>query len=468
MYIWLKQILKFQLYKKRFVKDPNDFPTNKIQMNKEILRLAIPNIISNITIPLLGLVDTYVAGHLDKTEYIGAIGLATTIFTVIYMAFSFLRMGTSGFTAQAYGADNKKEQADILIRACSVAIAAGLIMIVLQSFIAQIGFRVLNGTAEVKYYGHEYFQVYIWAAPAILIQTTLNGWFVGMQNSKYPMITAIFINIINIVLTIIFVMGYGMQIKGIAYATTTAQYAGLAISLALWCRKYSWVSGYFSLDVLKKLKGYIRFFQVNKDIFIRTMLLVSVTSFFTSTSASISDNVLAANIILMQFFYLFSYIMDGFAYAAEALTGKYVGAANMKELRKLVKYLFFWGGNFAILFTIVYLLWNTEIASFLTNKKEVIPYLLEYKKWILLIPIAGFAAFLWDGIYIGATASKQMRNSMLLATAVFFSIFYTFFENNNNNILWISFIIFLFARGLIQTIIGRKILKAGKIELLTN
>lgn len=438
-----------------------------IEMNKQILRLAIPNVVSNITVPLLGMVDTFVAGHLAKTEYISAIALATTLFTVIYMAFSFLRMGTSGFTAQAFGAKDKHEQANILLRACSVSLFASLLLIVLQSIITDIGFNQLNASTSAKYYGKEYFHIYIWAAPAILLQNTLNGWFVGMQNSRFPMIIAIVINIINILLTIVFVMGFGMQIKGVAYATTIAQYAGLGIAIILWYSKYRWVQGYFRQDALRNFRAYIRFFQVNKDIFIRTMLLVSVTTFFTSTSASMGDNILASNVILMQFFYLFSYIMDGFAFAAEALTGKYIGAENMPQFRKLVKYLFGWGGCFTILFTIVYLLWSAEIASFLTDKKEVIPYLQEYRKWILLIPIAGFAAFLWDGIYIGATASKQMRNSMLLSTIIFFCTFYTFFDNDNN-ILWISFIIFLFARSFIQSIIGRRILIADKIQFLIN
>lgn len=427
-------------------------------MNKDILRLALPNIISNITVPLLGMVDMFIVGHLEYSEYIGAIALSNIIFNVVYMSFSFLRMGTSGFTAQAYGAENKQEQANILLRASSVALSAGFLMILFQYAISYVGFHLLDAEPIVKTFSKEYFHIYIWAAPAILGLSTLNGWFVGMQNAKTPMYTAIAINIINIVLAFTFVYGFEMQIKGIAIATTIAQYSGLIISVVIWRQKYGWIKSYFDFAKLKILKDYIPFFKVNFDIFIRTMALVSVTTFFMSISAKMGSDVLAVNALLMQLFYLFSYIMDGFAYAAEALAGKFIGAKASRQLKLLIKYLFIWGVILATAFTLTYATFTNEILNLLTDKMEIIEISQKYQSWALLMPIAGFSAFLWDGIFIGATASRQMRNSMLIAVAVFFCIYYGFNSNYDNNILWLAFIVYLTIRGIVQAFMARSVL----------
>lgn len=431
-------------------------------MNKSILRLALPNIISNITVPLLGMVDMFIVGHLEYSEYIGAIALSNVIFNVVYMAFSFLRMGTSGFTAQAYGANNKQEQANILLRACSVALSAGVLMVILQYAISGIGFHLLDAEPLVKTFAKEYFHIYIWAAPAILGLSTLNGWFVGMQNAKIPMYTAIGINIINIGLAFLFVYGFNLQIKGIALATTIAQYSGLFISIIIWHYKYGWIKAYFDFARLKVLKDYIPFFKVNLDIFIRTMALVSVTTFFMSMSVKMGTDVLAVNALLMQLFYLFSYIMDGFAYAAEALAGKFIGAQAQLQLKQLIKYLFAWGAALATAFTATYALFTDEILNLLTDKIEIVAISQQFQFWALLMPIAGFAAFLWDGIFIGATASRQMRNSMLIAVLIFFGIYYGFNSNYDNNILWLAFIVYLAIRGIVQAIMAPSILFRNK------
>lgn len=431
-------------------------------MNRDILRLAVPNIISNITVPLLGMVAMFIVGHLEHSEYIGAIALSNMIFNVVYMAFSFLRMGTSGFTAQAYGADNKQEQANILLRAILVALVAGISMVALQFVISAVGFYLLDAGSTVKSFAKEYFHIYIWAAPAILGLSTLNGWFVGMQNAKTPMYTAIAINIINIILAFTFVYGFGMQIKGIALATTIAQYSGLLLSLIIWNYKYGWIKPYFNFAKLKVLKDYVPFFKVNADIFIRTMALVSVTTFFMSISAKMGDDILAVNALLMQLFYLFSYIMDGFAYAAEALAGKFIGAKAIDMLKQLIKRLFVWGLGLSILFTAAYALFTDTILNLLTDKPDIIAISQDFQFWALLMPIAGFSAFLWDGIFIGATASKQMRNSMLIAVIIFFSVYYGFNSNYDNNILWLAFIVYLTIRGIVQAFMAPSVLFRNK------
>ena len=431
-------------------------------MNKSILRLAIPNIISNITVPLLGMVDMFIVGHLDSEDYIGAIALSTMLFNFIYWSFSFLRMGTSGFTAQAFGAENRNEQTNILFHSLTVAMMGGIFVILLQYFIAHVGFYLLNAEPIVKIYAQEYFYVYVWAAPAVLGIYTFNGWYVGMQNAKIPMVVAIGVNIVNIALSFFFVYGLGMKIKGVALATLCAQYSGFITSLVIWNIKYGWLKPYFNFKVLKNLPSYIPFFKVNSDIFIRTMALVAVTTFFTSASSRSGKDILAVNALLMQMFILFSYMMDGFAYAAEALTGKFIGANNRSMLKLLVKRLFIWGIIIAVLFTSVYALFLDQILAILTDKQNIIELAGQYQFWVLLIPVAGFSAFLWDGIFVGATASHQMRNSMLIAVAVFFVVYFAFSGFSANNILWFAFIMYLALRGIVQSFMAPAILNGSR------
>lgn len=439
-------------------------------MNKSILRLAIPNIISNITVPLLGMVDMYIVGHLESEDYIGAIALATMLFNFIYWSFSFLRMGTGGFTAQAFGAGDNKEQARILLRSFAVAMAGGLLIMLLQGLIAKVGFYLLDGGPEVKVFAQQYFYIYVWAAPAILGLYTLNGWYVGMQNAKTPMVIAIGINVVNIALSFTFVYGFGMKIEGVALATTCAQYAGFLAFLFLWNVQYGWLKPFMRLNILKDLRSYIPFFKVNVDIFIRTMALVLVTTFFMSASGRLGKDILAANALLMQLFILFSYTMDGFAYAAEALTGRFVGAKSYVLLKYLIKRIFVWGIGIALVFTIAYTLFLESILGILTDKENIIELSRQFHGWVCLIPLASFSAFLWDGIFIGATASRAMRNSMLIAVASFFCVYYLLSYVGVEAALWIAFILYLAMRGGVQSIMASNVLpgNSGFSTFLSN
>lgn len=426
-------------------------------MNKSILRLAIPNIISNITVPLLSMVDMSIVGHLSLEVYIGAIATVSIIFNFMYWSFSFLRMGTSGFTAQAYGAEDNKETATILLRSLLIAFVAGLFIIVFQNVIFDLAFKVIKASSDVRLYAGNYFHIYVWAAPAVLGMYAFSGWFVGMQDARMPMYIAIAVNIINISLSLLFVYVLHMNIEGVALASTIAQVLGFVIAFVIWYFKYKVVRLNLDFERLKHITAYIPFFRVNSDIFLRTMLLIAVTTFFTSSSAKMGNTTLAANALLMQMFTLFSYIMDGFAYSAEALTGRYIGAKRNDVLQKLIKYLFFWGTILAVLFTCIYGLFTDQILQLLTNKVDVIEACKEYQIWVLMIPIVGFSAFLWDGIFIGATASKQMRNSMFVAAACFFAIYYSLYGNWGNNALWFAFIVYLGMRGIMQAFLYRKI-----------
>lgn len=419
-------------------------------MDKQILKLAIPSIISNITVPLLGLVDMFVVGHLSSALYIGAIGVAAMIFNLIYWNFSFLRMGTSGFTSQAFGADNKQAMTDSLTRSLTLAIISTFIIIVCQYVILMLAEKLIGIDPVLKRYVEEYFYIYIWAAPAILCMYAFSGWFVGMQDAKTPMYIAITVNIINIGLSMFFAFVLHLEIKGVALAAVIAQLSGLVMAVVIALRKHRFLLQYFNWQVVKDLKAYIPFFKVNGDIFLRTLCIIAVTTFFTSQSQKMGNTLLAVNTMMLQLFMLFSYMMDGLAYAAEALTGKYIGAKNTNQLSKLIKRLFLWGTIFAVLFSAIYAGFIDPIFHILTDKQNIIDASNPYQFWIILVPIASFSAFLWDGIFVGATASKYMRNAMFAAAACFFILFYALYETYGNHALWLSFIVYLSMRGIVQ------------------
>ena len=426
-------------------------------MNKQILNLAVPNIITNITVPLLGMVDTSIAGHLENELYIGAIAVATMIFNFIYWNFSFLRMGTSGFTAQAYGAMNQQEVVNILFRSLLVAFSAGLVIIMLQHFILFLAFSFIKTGQETLKFASDYFYIYVWAAPVILGMYALTGWFIGMQDARTPMIISIITNILNIGLSLLFVFIFKMQLKGVACGSLISQLFAFGLAITIWNFKYKYLRKYISLHFIKHINEFKPFFKVNRDIFLRSLALVLVTTFFTAASTRLGDTYLAVNSLLMQLFILFSYMMDGFAYAAEALTGKFTGARDSGLLTRAIKYLFAWGIGLTILFTLIYALFSDNILNLLTDKGNIIQAAKEFRIWAILFPIAGFAAFLWDGIFVGLKASRQMRNSMFIAVIIFFVVYYSLIPFYSNNALWLAFIIYLSIRGIVQSIMFKTI-----------
>lgn len=403
------------------------------------------------------MVDMFIVGHLSSEFFIGAISIAVMIFNFMYWSFSFLRMGTSGFTAQAFGAKDQQEIVDILLRSLTVAIGAGLLIVLLQNVILGVAFYFIDTNIQIKHYAETYFHIYVWAAPAILGMYALMGWFIGMQDAKTPMYVAIMVNVINISLSLFFVFVLKMEIEGVAFASTIAQISGFIICLLVWNIKYSKLKSLLHLGFIRRVQDFIPFFKVNSDIFLRTLCLIAVTTFFTSASAKMGDTLLAVNSLLMQLFILFSYMMDGFAHAAEALTGRFVGERNPKMMKLLVKKLFVWGGGLTLFFTILYALYSDTIIGFLTDKSAIIAAANDYLGWVLLVPLAGFAAFLWDGIFVGMTASRYMRNSMLIAMLSFFAVYFLLRASMGNNALWLAFITYLAMRGVIQSLMYRKI-----------
>ncbi|MBN2639066.1 MAG: MATE family efflux transporter [Bacteroidales bacterium] len=427
--------------------------------NKEIIRLTIPNIVTNITVPLLGIADLALMGHLKEHSalYVGAIALGSTIFNVLYMSLAFLRMGTSGFTAQAYGAQDKKEISLALKRSLLVAAFLAFLLLVFQYPIQWISFKLLDGSEEVKLLAKQYFYIRIFAAPATLGLYSFYGWFLGMQNAKIPMTIAILVNVVNIGLNFFFVFALNMTSNGVALASVIAQYSGLLLAIIFLFVRYKNYAGTEERKDLFHKGAFSRFFKVNSDIFIRTLLLILTLAFFTSQSAKISTKVLALNTLLFQFFFFFSYFADGFAYAGEALTGKAKGSGNAELLKNTVKYLFRWGWAIAISISIIYWLSLNFLMQIMTSNVILLDLSKQYSFWIIILPITSFAAFIWDGVYIGVTASKALRNTMIISSVlVFLPAFYFGFHLLGNHALWLAINLFMIARGISMWIASPK------------
>lgn len=419
-------------------------------MNRRILRLAIPNIISNVTIPLLGMVDTAIAGRLGGESSIAAIAIGTAIFGFIYWNCSFIRMGTSGLTAQALGARDLQETANLLVRSVVVALAIALLLLVAQGPLGRISIGVMQSGGETKRLVGEYFYARIWAAPATVSLYSIHGWFIGMQNARIPMWVSICQNVVNITFSFWFAIGMGIGVAGVAWGTVVSQYFGVTMSWILWWLYYSRFRKFVDWKEALRLKPMLRFFDVNKDIFLRTAMNVCVYTFFTWSSSGFGDVLLATNSILIQLFTFFSYMLDGFAYAAEAITGKFTGARNFTALRKAVSYMFRWCGAVAVGFVLFYRIFWQQIIGIFTDSADIMATAGQYIIWIMLVPLVGFAPFLMDGILVGATRTRILRNSMLCATLVFFPLYYTLVPSLGNDALWISFVVFIVVRGVTQ------------------
>lgn len=424
---------------------------SNMSLNKQIIRLATPNIVTNITVPLLGLVDLALMGQLDGPEYIGAIALGSIIFNVIYASFNFLRMGSTGFAAQAWGAKRTNEISLVLIRSLLVALGLAFVLIVLQYPIQWVSFQILDGSEAVTSLAREYFYVRIWAAPATLGLYAFFGWFLGVQNAKVPMIIALVINLINIGLNFLFVYGLHMTSAGVALSTVIAQYCGLLMAIYFLLKKYPDYITKFPLSVIMQAEALMKFFKVNTDIFIRTLLLLLTLAFFTNISARYGDNILAVNTLLFQFFFIFSYFQDGFAFAGEALTGKALGEGDRNLLNRTIRNLFNWGWGAAVLASAIFALGFDVMINVLTNDQLLRDLARDYHIWVLIIPLTSSAAFIWDGIFVGVTASKEMRNAMIVSSLLVFIPAYYFTASIwGNNALWFALNMFMIARGLMM------------------
>jgi MATE family multidrug resistance protein len=418
-------------------------------MNREMLRLAIPNIISNISVPLLSTVDTALMGRLSEA-HIGAVGLGAMMFNFIYWNFGFLRMGTTGITAQAFGKDRSDQIILTLGRALVVASLIASVILVLQYPAGQLAFQLMNVPEAQRGLVTDYFYIRVWAAPASLGLYAFMGWFFGMQNAVFPLIITVVINVLNIALNFLFVLYFGMEADGVALSTLIVQYVGLLLAAILFWWKYRSYLIHLKRKALLLRDELQQFLVINRDIFIRTACLTFAFSFFYSQSAESGALILAANVILMQFVNWMSYGVDGFAYAAESLVGKYVGQADRVATKKAVRLSFIWGMMLAVLYAILYGFFGTTILQLFTNQSAVLTATLPFLFWMAVFPLASTPCYIWDGIYIGLTASTGMRNAMLLALSVYLIVHFLFKASFGNHGLWAALIVFMVARAIFQ------------------
>ncbi len=407
--------------------------------------------------PLLGLVDVAIVGHIGDARYISAIAIGTMLFNVIYWVFAFLRMGTSGMTSQALGRRDFPEVMRLFVRALSIGFGIGIVFLLLQWLIIRGGFWVMKPSADVMSLSARYCEICIWGAPAMLGLYGLTGWFIGMQNTRIPMWVSIAQNIVNITASLFLVFVLRLDIAGVAVGTIIAQWSGFLVSLFLWVRhygrrlwKYAFREGLFARAALG------RFFRVNRDIFLRTLFIVAVNLYFTSAGSRQGTNILAVNTLLMTFFTLFSYFMDGFAFAGEALSGRYHGAGNRVAFLDTVKHLFRWGGGMVVFFTLLYIIGGDAFLSLLTTDANVLMVAGDYFWWVLAIPLAGIGAFILDGVFIGITDTRGLLLSSVLAAIAFFVAYGVMFPVLGNHALWLSLILYLFLRSVILALLLRR------------
>ena len=410
-------------------------------MNKQILRLAIPSILANITIPLVGLVDTAIVGHISDAHAIGGIAIGTMLFDLLYWNFGFLRVGTSGMTAQAFGRGDREQCARLLAQSVGIALIGAALIWLLQWLFVTAALAIVPCSAEVASFARDYFFVRVWAAPATLSLMAIKGWFIGMQDTVSPMITDIVVNVVNMAVSYALAVYTPLGALGVAYGTVVAQFTGLLLSIVIlmWKYRHVWLGVSF-LRLLRDMRGMRQLISLNANLFVRSLCFMIVYVGFTSLSSLYGDTDLAVCSILMKLFMLFSYFVDGFAYAGEALVGKYIGAAksqplpnspqgvqypiggtpsNSHNISSLVRLLFLWSLGVGVVFTVIFALWSMPMYRMMTSDMVVLGRLTDFTAWLIAMPIVSTLAFMWDGVYTGATAGKQIRNGMILAAIGF-------------------------------------------------
>jgi MATE family multidrug resistance protein len=421
---------------------------NALPNNRDVWRIAAPLILSNISVPLLGMVDTGVTGHLDSAVYLGAVAIGSTIFSFLYSGVNFLRMGTTGITAQCLGAGDDDGLRVALGQSLAVSTTIALILILLQAPLNGVATALLGPDPGVAGHAGVYFSIRIWSAPATLANYALIGWFIGLQNARIPLYIVLAINLTNIALDLIFVLLLGMTVDGVAAASVIAEFTGVAVGLSFAIVELRRRGGHLDVSRLTTLREYAEFFSINANLFVRTMALMFAFAFVTAAGARMGGLILAANAVLMNLMNLISFALDGLAHAAEALVGKAVGAKNREALRRSVKLTMEWSLLIAFGFSILFWFTGPFLVHLLTDIPEVVDTTMQYLGWVVAAPLIAFWAYLYDGVFVGATRAKEMRNSMVASTFLVFVPAWLAFRFMDNHGLWLAFMIFLASRGL--------------------
>lgn len=425
-------------------------------MNRKVLKLAGPSILANITVPLVGMVDVAIAGRLGDAASIGAIAVATMLFDLLYWNMGFLRVGTGGLAAQAYGRRDFRDAFRVLVQALGTALTAALFIWVIQIIYLETAFLIVDTSPSTEQFARTYFNIRIWAAPATLSLFVFKGWFIGMQNTISPMVVDVTVNVTNLLASIFFALGLNMGIAGIALGTLAAQYIGLFLAVALMYIYYRKLFHYIRIRGNLKIRQMKSFFVLNGNLFIRSTSLLLVYAGFTGLSAKYGDNLLAVSTIMMKLMLLYSYFIDGFAYAGEALTGRYIGAKDSKSLKKAIKVLFVWTFIIAFVSTIAYAFADESLFRLMTNNEEVIMTARQFFPWLLVVPLFSCVAFILDGIFIGATASAAIRDTMLVSAGSFFAVYYVFQGNMGLHALFAAYMMHLIVRTVMMSLLIKK------------
>lgn len=433
-----------------------DYDSRMKRMNKNVLALALPSILANITVPLVGMVDLGVAGRLGDAVAIGGMAIGTMLFDLLYWNMGFLRVGTSGMVAQAYGRRDFKSAMKIFSQGMGTAWLIAVIILIVQYLYVNLALFVIPCSKEVAEFAREYYFIRIWAAPATLSLFVFKGFFIGMQNAISPMIADIVVNVVNLGACILFAIKMDMGIRGIAWGVLSAQYTGLILCIILTAIYYGKLFKYLDIKESLRLKHLGRFFSVNGNLFVRSFCFLFIYAGFTSFSAEYGDTLLAVSSIMMKLLLLYSYFVDGFAYAGEALSGKYIGAKDKTSLGLSVKIIFWWCGGIALISTLCYIFGGKAMVMMLTNNNEVINASVPFLPWLWVMPLLSCIAFTWDGIFVGATATVTIRNSMFVAVAGFFACYFLLRNSIGIQSLFVGYMIHLIIRTIYLSVTAKK------------
>lgn len=421
--------------------------------HRETWRLAWPIILSNSSVPLLGAVDTAVVGHLPEPHYIGAVAIGALIFSFLYWGFGFLRMGTTGFVAQASGQEDATEVRSVLARALILSGIIAAVVLILQALVLWLALLLIEGSAEVEGGAADYFFVRIWGAPAVLANYALMGFFIGIRNTKAALTVQIFMNGLNIILDLIFVIGFGWNVIGVAAATAISESLALLLGLYIVRRELAQIGGVWKRSAILSLAKMGRLLAVNFDIFIRTILLIFAFAYFTAQAAKEGDVTLAAVAVLMNFVHFMAFGLDGFAFAAEGLVGTAVGAKKIDKLREIVYVSGFWALVVACLYALVYLAFGPMIINLLTGIEEVRQRANEFLPWLIGMPLVAIWSYQLDGIFIGAVQSKEMRNGMIISFAAYMSAMYLLGNHWGTHGFWAALVVFFVMRAVTLAVV---------------
>lgn len=425
-------------------------------IHRKIWTLAGPMMLSNISQPLLGLVDTAVVGHLDSAVYLAAVSVGAMIVHFLYWAFGSIRMSTVGMVAQAYGAKDGNEIRNLFVRASIFVLVLAALLIVLQQVLISVSLQLVQPENDVAVLAREYFSIRIWSAPAALLTYVLLGWFLGLQKPRQVLFIMVFVNVLNILLDFVFVIGFNMQVAGVAFASLIAEYAGVLVAMVLLCQQLKQVSGNFSFAAVFHWQSFRKLAGVNSDIFIRTIALLFAFAFFTTQGARAGDVVVASNTILLQLITFMAFVLDAYAHAAEAMVGQAIGFRDNRKLKNAINACLYWSLGSSLIFSLFYLLAGHLLVNLLTDINEVRQFTYQYLYWLAAMPLIAVWSYHYDGVFVGATWSREMRNVMLLTVCVVYLPVWYMTRSLGNHGLWLALMMFFVARGGLMAVSYRR------------